>query len=410
MSSSRFGITVMPEYIQSEGIEPILDQLQCLGINQVATSPYLMIRTRQGEGHREPPIDAGAGKVRLLERPLWGQDELWFRIVPSFRPNPECYDDLAYQPPPGEADELLHDFIDAANSRGIDVFFQIQAAIPPNLRVQFGGPLPADLPLLPTGQPPEPRLSKNGSLASPDILAYAQALSTDLIQQYPGICGLRYDWPEYPCYHYQTCFTDFNAQAENPHCETIANIVAERRFEFPPEFLLHKADIVSRFNAALAATCRGLSKQAIFHAFPPPFNRITGFDFAANSAHADGIGMKLYTMHLPMILQNIGRETGLLPGQLNDFFDLADEPLPALDDYAYPAPDQPHQVSAAAQIRKIQAAAAESAKVHVMVHSYGPVADFANRLQLARAHSPNGIWLNRYAYLSDQKLKICTNV
>jgi hypothetical protein len=417
MSHPRFGITVMPEYIQSEGIEPLLDRLQQLGVNQIATSPYLMIPTATGEGHREPPIDAGAGKVRLLDRPLWGKRELWFRITPSFRPNLALYRGLRYQPPACEQpSELLHRFVAAAKTRGIPVYFQIQAAIPPNLRVQFGGPVAEDQPLLPNGQPPEPRLSKNGSLAAPEILAYTRALSTDLIQQYPDICGLRYDWPEYPCYHYQTAFTDFSPHlAESADMRAqMQQIIDARRFELPAEFLARKAAVVSRFNRALTQTCHGLGKQAILHAFPPPFNQLTGFDFAANSAEADGIGMKLYTMHLPMILRNFGREMAgaesAILRQLNDFFDLSDAPLDSLDAYAYPPPDKPHQVSHAAQIRKIKSAAAESANLHTMVHTYGPVEDFAARLHLSRAHSPDGIWLNRYAYLSDEKAALFTSL
>ncbi|MFT5127639.1 MAG: hypothetical protein ACI8W8_001245 [Rhodothermales bacterium] len=413
MTNSCFGITVMPEYIQSEGIDPVLDRLQELGVNQVATSPYLMLPAAEGEGHREPPIDAGAGKLRLLDRPLWGKRELWFRITPSFRPNPARYRGLRYQPPPCEQpSDLLHRFVAAAKSRGISPYFQIQAAIPPNLRVQFGGPTDEDLPLLPNGLPPEPRLSKNASLASPEILAYTQALSTDLIEQYPDICGLRYDWPEYPCYHYQTAFTDFNPQAEFADLRAqMQAILDARRFEFPPEFLARKATLVSRFNRALAVTCHALDKEIILHAFPPPFNQLTGFDFAANSASADGIGMKLYTMHLPMILRNFGLEMAgaesAILRQLNDFFDLNDTPLDSLDAYTYPPPDQAHQVSCAAQVRKIRAAAAESANLHTMVHTYGPTADFAGRLALAREHSPNGIWLNRYAYLDDAKFASC---
>jgi hypothetical protein len=404
----------MPEYIQSEGIQSVLDRIQRVGANQVATSPYQLIQTARGDGHREPPIDAGAGKVRLLDRPLWGKRELWFRITPSFRPNPGLYHGLRYQPPTcPEPSALVHEFIAAAKSRGIDVYFQIQAAIPPNLRVKFGGPTDEDQPLLPNGTPPEPRLSKNGSLASPQILAYTRALSTDLIQQYPDICGLRYDWPEYPCYHYQSAFTDFNPQAREfaDFRDQMQAILDARRFEFPPDFLARKAAVVSRFTRALAETCHSLGKQAILHAFPPPFNQLTGFDFAANSAIADGIGMKLYTMHLPMILRNVGREMAgtesTILDHLNDFFDLSDSPLSSLDAYAYPPPDRPHQVSHAAQIRKIQAAAAESANLHTMVHTYGPTADFAARLALSRAHSPDGVWLNRYAYLDDEKLAVC---
>ena len=173
-----------------------------------------MHEAEEGCGYREPPIDAGSGKVRLLDRPLWGKNEVWFTVTPSFKPNMELYEDLAYQPMLCETEPgtLLHEFIDAAAERGIEVYFQIMAAIPPALRVQDGNPLPEDLPLLPDGNSLNKPLARNGSLASSELLKYAQVLSCDLIEQYPKLTGIRFDWPEYPCHHLDATFTDFNPQ------------------------------------------------------------------------------------------------------------------------------------------------------------------------------------------------------
>ena len=83
------GITVMPEYLQSETVDGVLDNLvEKAGATAVATSPYLMEPASGQDGSREPPDDAGAGKVRLLERPLWGKRDLWVRTAPSFEPRP----------------------------------------------------------------------------------------------------------------------------------------------------------------------------------------------------------------------------------------------------------------------------------------------------------------------------------
>ena len=78
------GVTVMPEYFQTESIEPLLDGLLACGVNAISTSPYVMAEADAHTGQREPPADAGAGKVRLLDRPLWGKQELWVRTAPSF--------------------------------------------------------------------------------------------------------------------------------------------------------------------------------------------------------------------------------------------------------------------------------------------------------------------------------------
>jgi len=73
---SGLGVTVMPEWIQSEGVDQVLDNLERAGVSAVATSPYVMAESDAENAGREPPIDAGAGKVRLLDRPLWGKREL----------------------------------------------------------------------------------------------------------------------------------------------------------------------------------------------------------------------------------------------------------------------------------------------------------------------------------------------
>ena len=98
--SERFsGITILPEYIQNEGVGGALENLQRRArVTAVATSPYVMEPADPKTGSREPPIDADAGSVRLLDRPLWGKRELFVRTAPSFTPNPKHYQGLRYRP------------------------------------------------------------------------------------------------------------------------------------------------------------------------------------------------------------------------------------------------------------------------------------------------------------------------
>src|SRR5262245_27867130 len=93
------GITVLPEYLQHEGVDDVLDNLVMkAGANAVTTSPYAMEAADEATGVREPPDDAGAGAVRLLDRPLWGKRELFVRTAPSFVPEEKLYAGLRYQP------------------------------------------------------------------------------------------------------------------------------------------------------------------------------------------------------------------------------------------------------------------------------------------------------------------------
>ena len=81
---ATLGVTVMPEWFDCERVEPVLDRVQALGATAIATSPYVLEPARDGEGGREPPVDAGAGRVRPLDRALFGRHELWVSTAPAF--------------------------------------------------------------------------------------------------------------------------------------------------------------------------------------------------------------------------------------------------------------------------------------------------------------------------------------
>lgn len=462
------GVTVLPEYIQSEGIDGLLDNLSNIGANAVATSPYLMEEADRETGQREPPADANAGAVRLLDRPLFGKREVWVKTAPSFEPNLSLYAGLRYRPSEPtdltrNQGHLLHDFIPAAKERGIRVYFQVQAAIPPGYRVQFGGPVDADRALLPNGTIPPRRLAKNGSLASPHILAYEHALIRDIVQQYPDLDGLRVDWPEYPPYFLDSVFLDFSYHAER----------AAERMGFPFERMrrdvgrlyeklhggLTDADLIPwaedadggryhllrllsdypgvaawlRFKAALVEDmiagfrstmneAGGQSMELLPNAFPPPWTIPSGMDFRRVAKHSSAISCKLYTMHWPMMLRfygdqilaaNPGLSSRLLARALVRWLDIADDDgLPTVEDYSYPPPDVPHPVGPAAQTRKIRQAQRDAGDtpVYVLAHGYGPLDDFRKRLVVAREAGQHGYWVNRYGYLSDEKLGVIREV
>lgn len=462
------GITVMPEYFQSESVNGVLDRLERLaGVTAVTTSPYVMALADRQTGFREPPIDAGAGKVRLLDRTLWGKRELWARTAPSFQPNLDLYRGLRYQPPAAddltrEQGPLVGEFIRNAQSRGLKVYLQVQAAIPPGYRVQFGQAEPEDCPRLPDGSIPKRRLSANGSLASPHIRDYTRALLRDLCRQYPTVDGLRLDWPEYPPYLLDSIFLDFGEHARKQarrmgfdftrmrsaasalylrlHGELTdgdlricaeSDSLGEALRQLLPEaagleeWMGFKAGLVEALHAGFRQVmdeAGGKRMELRPNAFPPPWNILSGLDYGRVSPYSSALSVKLYTMHWPMMLRfygdrlrqaNPGVSEPLLVRALARLFDTGQEPAPArLEDFRYPSPEEPHPVGAAAQHRKIAQAQlqAGSTPVCTLAHAYGPTPDFRSRLQTARSASRHGFWINRYGHLSNEKLGIVGEV
>lgn len=457
------GVTVFPEYIQSEGIDGVLGNLARIGANAVTTAPYLMEEADPQTGQREPPVDANAGAVRLLDRPLFGKREVYVRTAPSFEPDLFLYSGLRYQPSrptdlTRRKGHLVHDFVSAAKRHGFRVYFQVQAAIPPGYRVQFGGPLQSDRALLPDGTIPERRLAKNGSLASPHILGYEHALIRDLIRNYPQLDGLRIDWPEYPPYFLDSVFLDFSYHAEkaaerlgfpfermrrdvgrlyrklhggltNSDLEPWTEDADGGRFhllrlvvDYPgvSAWLRFKAALVDEMLAGYRRAMNeagGESMELLPNAFPPPWTIASGMDFGRVARHSTAISCKLYTMHWSMMLRfygdqllraNPGLSSRHLARALVRWLDIADdEGLGTVEAYSYPPPEAPHPVGSLAQARKIRQAQRQAGEtpVYVLAHGYGPLADFRRRLEVAREAGDHGYWVNRYGYLSDAKLE-----
>jgi len=448
MAERFVGITVMPEFIQTETVDGLLDNIQQrTGATAVATSPYVMEPASDGEGGREPPIDAGAGSVRLLDRPLWGRRELSVRTAPSFAPDLGRYKGLRYQPSAPTAltraqGPLVDRFIDAARHRGLKVYFQVQSAIPPGYRVQFGGPQDDDAPRLPDGRIPQRRVDKNGSLASPHILDYGAALLADLVAAYPDVDGFRIDWPEYPPYTLDDWFLDFSdhakaaatglgidAEALQSRALSLYQRLCAGEVGLLPALLSDpamrdlmrlKAHLVERLLARYRGALDGAGacgKELMPNAFPPPWSRLSGFDYARAAPHVSSLSVKLYTMHWPMMLRFAAETLRGAEDQaaqaLARLLDIVDgEPPASIDAWHYPGPEEPHPVGLEAQKRKIVQARAEAGEtlVNALAHSYGPVDDFRRRLTAAWEASGSRVWINRYGYLSNAKLDVIGQV
>jgi len=459
LGSHLVGITVLPEDFQADGVDAVLDTLQSRAApTAIVTSPCVVEPVSEG-GIREPPIDGGQGGVRLLDRPLWGKREIMLRVAPSYRPDPNLYAGLAYKPavPDSLTDRAGGDvqrFIAAAKRRGLLVLLQIQAAAPPGIRVQGGDILPDDVPLRPDGTPAPDRVDSNGSLASPHIRAFLRALVVDLCRAYPEIDGFRIDWPEYPPYTIDSALLDFSPPMLDAAKRIGVDAARMRRDASGFRDLVRlgltddmcrtaiadpsgaAADILRRYPgladlfrlkavvaAELVEECRAALDAAGYadrllvpQSFPPPWTAVSGFDFARVGAVSDAIAVKLFTMHWAMMVANYARDIAaaapaaesLLVRAIVRLLDISDgDGHGAIADYSYPPPDRPHPVGSNAQLRKLRAAArrAAPAPIHALVHGYGTHDDFCARLRVAVDAAPGPrVWINRYGYLSDQKL------
>jgi hypothetical protein len=467
------GVTVMPEWFQCEGVESVLDRLQALGANALVTSPYLLELAPAGEGAREPPPDGDAGIVRPLDRALWGRRETWVRTAPSFVHDLALYRGQRYQPsPPGALTLAQPDLIDrvvaGARARGIAVFLQVMAASPPGYRVQFSGAVDEDQCRGPDGQLHTQRVDRNASLASPHVQRYGATLLAELATRYPDVQGVRIDWPEYPPYDLRSALFDFShhgqqalrqqgveplsygrlvmthlaawraaAQAAAP--EGAAVVRARLRDAgwdafFGPDGDGHAlwaskresvASLLRTYRAALDSV-RGPRRSLQPQVFPSPWSQWSGFAWDALSKTADAVGVKLYTMHWPMMARYWARDlVGDVPGPaldavtaaMADFLGCCDEAVPDGRRLHYPAPDQAHPVGEQAQRHKLQLAQALAGSVPVIAfaHSYGPLADVQARFSLAvqasgQAGASARVWINRYGYLSDAKLTALAGV
>lgn len=456
MTERRFlGITVLGDYVLNEGVEGVLANMEKCGATAVACNPTVTAPAAEGEGSFQPPDDAGSSP-RLFDRPLWGRRSLWVRSGASYEPNASFYQDTPYSPRrandlTAEHGHIIGDFVRGARAAGLEIYLQVGAAQPSGL-------MEDDVPRLPNGSLPQNRMANTASLASPSVRSYVRAYVRDLLEAYPDVTGFRPDWPEYPCYKLDEAFQDFGPHVErwaeergfdfarikrevgalydllhgglrNEHLADWASpergrfslLNALRAYPGVAEWLRLKTelsvDLLAEWRAALTA-CGGEDKKLSANAFMPPFTLFTGFDFAGAARHCSAASPKLYTMHWSAMVEfwgavlmqhNSGLDEALVTRALAQLLDLGDDiDAEKLSDYGYPEPHEPHPIPDAPQLRKIaqvKAAAGAGMAVTPLVHGYGPTDDFARRLQLVADSEADGVWINRYGYLGDDKIE-----
>lgn len=450
------GVTVLADFILSEGIEPIVENLTRTGVTDVACNPTVTAPAPEGTGTFQPPADAGSSP-RLFDRELFGRRALWVQSAPSYVPCPDFYSHSPYGPRrvkdlTAEHGNVIAGFVEAATAAGMKVYFQLGAVQPSGLRDE-------DRPCQPDGTVATVRMADTGSLASPAIRAYNQAYVEDLLATYPAISGFRIDWPEYPCYTMAELFHDFNPYVEawaeandfdfdsfkngllglyqHLHgsltddvmsashglgiVEALASLNAQSDAAVVEWLRLKSAlsvDIVSDWRRILSTAGRP-DLELTAHAFMPPYSAMTGFDFERVGLHCDTVSPKFYTMHWPLMVQfwtdwlternpHLDRTNTIR--SIASWMELGstEEIDERIDRYRYPEPDEEHPIPIDVQRRKLrrvrQQLSGPSTALVPLVHGYGPTEDFSRRFEIIAAADVHGVWINRYGYLSDAKL------
>lgn len=450
MSARRsLGITMMPEFAQYEGVSAVIDAVGArLGADVLVTTPSVVEPVAAGLGVREPPDDGGAGNDRTLDRELWGCKALHIRSAPSFAPDLARYHNLAFRPPVANAltareGPVVGRLLDAAKAAGLSVQLQLMAAAPPAIRVQesFGREIAEPLTLF--GGPVRGRVDANRSLASDDLRAYMRALIGDVLANYPQCDALRFDWPEYPPYAPASLLFDFSPAAmcrgqalghdveairsnaithleswrgrgTLPHSANLDELLAGE--PWLAALLNYRAALVGDYVRALVVMVHDASQgrvEAIMQAFPPPLNRLSGFNTAALDGVPAEIAVKHYTMHWPMIERayaaDIAAAAGVTEVEALRFarplLGLDEAPAGPVEAVVYPEPGMAHPAGTKLLRGMAQQTTQmiRTSRASIIVHGYGPCEDVLRRFD-AVASVATRLHLNRYGYLSEEKI------
>lgn len=456
-AASFLGVWVPSGYAQSDGPEAVLQSVRSVGATAICLTTTVLQPQPDGVGARMPDLHRD-GWSRVLERPLFGRGELWVTSHAGYDADPRPYDDGPYGPPrpateqtpdPGAGRRLAAQ----AAAAGLQVYVHLQPTVPAGLRAE-------DAPVAVGGTPGSAdRASPAGCPNRPTIRAYAAALLTDTVTNFGPIDGVLVDWAEYPTYQLHELFTCFCA-----HCRTraeelgldwdrmLAAAAALRRWcgEVTPDGLaLLRRGLTGRFPLvdlllrepgwldilrlkaeSVADLYRLLHKQLAAlgrtdvtlaaRGWPPPWNLASGTDYARLSESCGMFAPKLFTFDLAALPGwwgaewrewNPGLDEPDVLDALVDVLELPDDLAPRrLAQYRIPAPGESHHVAQTALDDRIAQVARQLAgtagRLCPIVHSYLPPDEWRRMLRSARAADIDGVWVQMYGYLTDEKLAI----
>ena len=451
------GVVVPTIYLQHEGVTEVLETLEKSGANAVCVHPTVARIVQPGQGTRFPDLHVD-GYRRVLERPLSGAAEIQLLSFSAHDPDARLYEAGTYSPIRGHAGEKLvrpnavHEAIDEARARGMAVHLQASPLTLPGLRHE-------DAPVGVDGMTDAgPRVAEVACINNPAAQAYGLALVADILASYPGLDGVILDWAEYPAYQLHeifTCFCDHCADEASslgiPWDQVRSDVgrlwerlhslrtddlrVMRRTLESPSvllellahapgilDFLRFKAVSVSRFYEAVAAAVRSSVQPEVAlsaRGWAPPWNRASGFDYSKLAETCGVIAPKLFSFDYtalprwygePLQRWNPALPEAELVETLLSVLDLADTPgRTQLRDFQIPSPNEPHPMDKGCYQRRIAELIDQvggRAACRPIAHAYGPLVEWTRTLEVLRDSEVDGIWVQMYGYLGDEKLRV----
>jgi hypothetical protein len=374
--------------------------------------------------------------------------------------------------PPELRIDVVRAIVDGARVRGLAVEIQVSPYTLPGapggqtFGSGHGTGLVDDRPRRIDGSVGERIVAGHGCLNNPRVRGLGRARLREALRHYPDVDGIFLDWTEYTCYFLEDCFTCFcdycrvaaeqrgydwsriqrdtcalwdrlhHLTADDLACATTAMdnsgwpfTLLERSglLSGVADLLRFKVDSVQEAAAELRRTMdeAGASGVALgLNGFAPPWSQITGMEYRRVHEVVQATRCKLFTFHWPMIVNwwssslldwNPDLDEQAVLRAVQTALDLSPPPgehRRALADYRMPRPEEPHPVTPGVLTRKIDQAIhqAGSPRCLAYVHSYRPAAEFAQVLEAVLASEAAGCWVQRYGYLSDEKLAIMRSV
>jgi hypothetical protein len=188
------------------------------------------------------------------------------------------------------------------------------------------------------------------------------------------------------------------------------------------EFLRFKSDVIISFYQEVRETLDSLHKHQVklmARGWPPPWNRMSGlwYERLGNTCYA--ATPKLFAFDYCAIPRWYGEtfktwnpalSENIIINALVAWLDLPDTiEQREFKHYTIPAVNDPQPVGVEAYQRRVEEVVAtvqESLNVQPFAHAHMPVLMWREMVRMLRQQKVDGIWVQMYAYLSDEKLQI----